>query len=129
MITNHFVAEHRTGGVITDVDTKAWADAGELVVPVLPTQPENNFLGLDSFSVVPYAKVVTGDVCPDSMAAKLKDQYPGLPASFHDTFVLATLKAAAKLPVDTVVQIYTTHDEVIITPVEYDYEITFTITK
>jgi len=88
-----------------------WAPAGEPVVPWYPATSENVFLSTTSFKKAPYAEVVDrADIDIDVIASALKKQYPGLPATLHDNYVLATAKAAYAYPIGTRFNIFITPD-------------------
>lgn len=86
-----------------------WAGAGEPVIPWFPAPVDNVFLSVDSFKKSPYAEVVErADLDPDVLAETLKKQYPGLPATLHENYILATATAAHAYPVGTRFQIFIT---------------------
>ena len=110
----YLVAHHRAGSTGKD-----WSPNGEAVVPNVPTGAQNTFLGVPSFKTVPYARVAD---CPtlniDKLAADLKHEYPGLPASLWDAYVMETAKLASRLPVGTICQIFIDEDSAAVMPVD-----------
>jgi hypothetical protein len=48
------------------------------------------------------------DLDIDELAARLKKEYPGLPAELHDTYVLETAKVSHVIPAGHICQVYVT---------------------
>lgn len=89
-----------------------WAPPGEPVVPWYPATLENVFLSTVSFKRVPTARVISDSTVDiDKIADRLKKNYPGLPGSIHEAYVLAIAKAAYEYPVGTQFQIFITKQE------------------
>jgi len=86
------------------------ASEHEPVVPWFPAPPQNAFLGTDSWKLVSHALALDRPVDPDVIASRLAKQYPGLPRVLLDNYVLATARAASKLPLDTIVSCIVTAD-------------------
>jgi len=93
-----------------DPTGETYAGNGEPVVPWFPAPVRSVFLSLTSWAYSPYAIVSEPDLDPDVLAARLAAQYPGLPETLHNNYVLATAMAAAKLPVGTRVRPIITAD-------------------
>jgi hypothetical protein len=95
-------------------DPTEWATGGEPVVPWYPHSPKNMFLGLNSFKPAQYAVVVNNDddaIDVDELAQKLKEEYPSLPDSMHDNYVLAIARAAREFNQGTMFRIYIEYDK------------------
>ena len=93
-------------------DGEKWATAGEPVVPNFPTGYANSFLGVDTFRPAMRARVADfPGLDIDAMARKLREQFPGLPKSMLDAYVLETAKTAYELPMAAECNIYTTWEQ------------------
>ena len=74
-------------------------------------------MGTQSYRLAFYAKVVDNpSIDIDDIAARLKDEFPGMPATFWDAYVMATAKAANEYPIDTVLQIYSDGEKAQVRP-------------
>ena len=87
-----------------DKDGK-WATGREPVVPCFPSQHAGAFLAVPSFRLAEKAEVTEIDADPDEMAEALAKEYPGLPRSLHENYVLYTLKAVYDFEEGTVFRI------------------------
>lgn len=95
---------------LTDSENQ-WAAGNEPVVPWYPHSPQNMFLAIPSFKPSQYAVVVDDAIDVDKVAGILKTEYPSLPGSLHDNYVLAIARAAHRYPVGTLLRIYVTYDK------------------
>jgi hypothetical protein len=92
-------------------DTVEWANSGEPVIPQFPHVSQNHWLSVVSFKPAPYAEVrELPNVDIDQYADDLVQQYPGLPRSIHETYVLTTAKLAQLVPVGSKLQVYITQN-------------------
>jgi len=90
-----------------------WAPQGEPVVPWYPATLRNAFLAIDSFKPAQYAKVVDDpNIDIDDIADRLCIEYPGIPKSIHNAYVLAIAKAAHKFQVGSAFSIIVEYDRV-----------------
>jgi hypothetical protein len=96
------VAPEATGNDVKE----DWAAEGEPVVPWYPATLENVFLSVMTFKKAACAKVADIADDPDVMASRLAEEYPGLPLSLHENYILAIAKAAHEFPVETVFRIF-----------------------
>jgi len=102
---------------------KALAD--EPAVPWFPTSPLNMFVGIDSWGLAPYAKVLNQqDVDMDLYVRRLCLQYPGLPQKLHERYVLETAKAAACFAEGTRFQIFTDAQSAKLKVIDHDTLVT-----
>jgi len=89
-----------------------WAPQGEPVVPWYPATPRNAFIAVDSFRPSQYAKVVDDPAIDiDDIADRLCAEYPGIPKSIHDAYVLGIAKAAHKFEIGTIFNIIVEYDK------------------
>lgn len=92
-------------------DGADWAEGGDPVVPQFPHVSQNYWLSVVSFKLAPYAEVrESPNVGVDQYANALVQQYPGLPRSIHETYVLTTAKLARLVPVGSKLQVYITQN-------------------
>jgi len=102
-------------------EEERWAPAGEPVVPWYPATLVNVFLSVESFKQAPSAEVAE---CPhldlDFLAKRLAKEYPGLPLTLHENYVLATAKAAHHFPVGTRLQVLIGQNQTRLKPVGKD---------
>lgn len=86
-----------------------WASAGEPVMPNFPTGYSNSFLGTISFKPTMKAEVKEfPELNLDEMVDRLHKQYPGLPRSMLETYVLETAKAAYEIEPGSECSVYNT---------------------
>ena len=95
-------------------DHDQWAAGGEAVVPWFPATIQHVFLTVPGYKKAPYAKVADAQVDPDTLVDALCQQYPGLPRTLHEAYVLATGRAALKFPIGTKLRIRVMPDEAIL---------------
>lgn len=84
----------------TERDDK-WTTRREPVVPCFPSQHSGAFLTVPSFKLAERAEVAETDADADEMAGALAKEYPGLPRTLHENYVLAVWKAVVDVPVGT----------------------------
>lgn len=84
----------------TERDDK-WTTRREPVVPCFPSQHSGAFLTVPSFKLAERAEVAETDADADEMAGALAKEYPGLPRTLHENYVLAVWKAVIDVPVGT----------------------------
>lgn len=76
------------------VNDDKWATAREPVVPCFPSQSSGAFLAVPSFRFSEKAEVAETDADPDVLADELANEYPGLPRTLHENYVMQTFTAA-----------------------------------
>lgn len=76
-----------------------WTTAREPVVPCFPSQHAGAFLALPSFKLAEKAEVADPgpDFDPDALADLLAKEYPGLPRTLHENYILKTWEAVREL--------------------------------
>jgi hypothetical protein len=111
----YLVARSPEGPVAVGEEEK-WAQGGEPVVPAFPAPIEHVFLTVPGWKHAMYAVVADVDVDPDELAAAMCEEYPGLPECLHETYVLATGKAALTFPLGTTLRISITEDSATLYP-------------
>ena len=110
--------------VVVAGDEGKWAQEDEPVVPWYPATLRNVFLGTGTFRPALYALVAdVPDLDIDALADKLIKEYPGLPRTLHQNYVLAIAKAATANPLGTLYRILITID--VATLVEVNTENTY----
>ena len=96
---------------ITAATKELWAPFGEPVIPDFPPSGENAFLSTVSFKKAMIARVVVDpNIDIDDIAARLKKEYPGLPAYLLETYALKTAEAAYAFTLNTNFRIFITPD-------------------
>ena len=91
------------------------------MVPWYPATLANVFLSVKSFKQAPTAQVSRlGELDLDALATSLAKQYPGLPRTLHENYVLGTARAAYHFPVGTKLQIIITAHRAQVRPVGTD---------
>lgn len=80
---------------------KRWTTRREPVVPCFPSQHTGAFLAVPSFLLAEKAEVAETDADADEMALALAKEYPGLPRTLHENYVLAVWKAVIDVPAGT----------------------------
>ena len=87
------------------VNDDKWATAREPVVPCFPSQSSGAFLAVPSFRFSEKAEVAETDADPGTLADALAKEYPGLPRTLHENYVLEVFKAVFDAPLGTVYRI------------------------
>ena len=87
------------------VNDDKWATAREPVVPCFPSQSSGAFLAVPSFRFSEKAAVAETDADPDRLADALAKEYPGLPRTLHENYVLKVFEAVFDAPLGTVYRI------------------------
>ena len=90
--------------------------AREPVVPCLPSQHSGAFLAVPSFRLAHRAEVAETDADPDEMCRKLEAEYPGLPRSLHENYIMKTFEAVQGLPAGTVCTVSVNQKQAMLVP-------------
>lgn len=94
------------------VDFEMLCPDGEPVIPNFPSGPQNTFIGTRSFKLCTLATV---GLCSDrlnDMLERISRQFPGLPKSFHKSYIVETAVAAHGMLAGTKVRIVSSYDKV-----------------
>ena len=79
-----------------------WTTRREPVVPCFPSQHTKAFLAIPSFRLAGKAEVADTDADADILADALAKEYPGLPRTLHENYILGVWKAVYDIPKGTV---------------------------
>ncbi len=93
-----------------------WTTAREPVVPCFPSQHAGAFLAVPSFKLAETAEVAETEADPDEMLEKLAQEYPGLPRTLHENYILKTYEAVQALPAGTVCRISVNQKQALLVP-------------
>ena len=89
-------------------------DKLEPVIPSFPVVDENSFTGLNTWRGYSYAELKIMKEDPDDLLQKLIDQYPALPRTLLENYIMIPMmklsSKAAPYSVGDVFQIFTTED-------------------
>ena len=85
----------------TENDPK-WTTRREPVVPCFPSQHSGAFLAVPSFLLAERAEVMDTTTDADELVEALAKEYPCLPRTLHENYVLAVWKAVFDVPAGTV---------------------------
>ena len=88
-----------------------WTTGTFPVVPCFPPQSDRAFLCLGSWKLAREAEVAEIDVDPDELAAEMARQYPGIPRTMHDAYIMHTFEAAARRSVGDRVRVLVSQDK------------------
>lgn len=88
-----------------------WTMRREPVVPCFPTQHTRAFLAVPSFLLAEKAEVADIDADPDELADRLSAEYPGLPRTLHENYVLTMYKTVFDMPEGTVLRVSVSQDQ------------------
>ena len=70
-----------------------WTTRREPVVPCFPSQSSGAFLTVPGFELAEKAEVAETDADADEMALAMAKEYPGLPRTLHENYIMAVWKA------------------------------------
>lgn len=93
-----------------------WTTEREPVVPCFPSQHSGAFLAVPSFRLAHKAAVAETDADPDEMCSKLAAEYPGLPRSLHENYIMKTFEAVQSLPAGTVCTVSVNQKQAMLVP-------------
>ena len=93
-----------------------WTTAREPVVPCFPSQHSGAFLAVPSSRLPPTAAAAATDADPDEMCRKLEAEYPGLPRSLHENYIMKTFEAVQGLPAGTVCTVSVNQKQAMLVP-------------
>lgn len=93
-----------------------WTTVREPVVPCFPSQHAGAFLAVPSFKLAYRAEVAHTDADPDELCEKLATEYPGLPRTLHENYILKTFEAVQELPCGTVCRVSVNQKQALLVP-------------
>lgn len=93
-----------------------WTTAREPVVPCFPSQHAGAFLAVPSFKLADRAEVAETDADPDEMLEALAKEYPGLPRTLHEAYILKTYENVQDLPLGTVCTVSVNQKQALLVP-------------
>ena len=82
-----------------------WTTVREPVVPCFPSQHGAAFLTVPGFLLADKATVAETDADPDVIVEALIKEYPCLPRTLHENYMMAVFKAVYDIPVGTVFRV------------------------
>ena len=93
-----------------------WTTVREPVVPCFPSQHTGAFLAVPSFKLADRAEVAETDADPDEMLEALAKEYPGLPRTLHEAYILKTYENVQDLPPGTVCTVSVNQKQALLVP-------------
>lgn len=94
-----------------------WTTVREPVVPCFPSQHAGAFLAVPSFKLADRAEVAETDADPDEMLEALAKEYPGLPRTLHEAYILKTYENVQDMPLGTVCTVSVNQKQALLVPV------------
>ena len=98
------------------VTDERWTTEREPVVPCFPGQQNGAFLAVPSFRLTDRAEVAEIRADPDEMLEKLAAEYPGLPRTLHENYIMKTYETVQNMPVGTVCRISVNQKQALLVP-------------
>lgn len=93
-----------------------WTTEREPVVPCFPSQHAGAFLAVPSFKLAERAEVAETDADPDEMAERLSAEYPGLPRTLHENYIMRTFEAVQGIPPGTACRVSVNQKQALLIP-------------
>lgn len=88
-----------------------WTTGRFPVVPCFPPQHDRAFLCIGDWRLAREAEVAEIDVDPDALADEMSRQYPGIPRTMHDAYVMHTFEAAMRRSIGDRVRVLVSQDK------------------